>query len=173
MTSRIVSGQISREMNSDEIKNRFGITLGTINNLRYFSDWKRALSKLNSENDALWVLVPYDVRDANNQEVPVDKIGISLTKLLKIPTMGIISVHTKIGLLGAINVNPEGLGRQAAEQAYRLFKGERLESIGIEKTRYYKMEINGGEAKRLGLKIPPELKSVTETVGTEELKYGR
>jgi hypothetical protein len=31
------------------------------------------------------------------------------------PTLGILSIHTKMGFLSAISVTPEGLGKQVAE----------------------------------------------------------
>jgi len=172
-TSKIVADVISQRMKQKDFQSKYGVKLIGVHTLKYWKQWKEITPKLSKENDALWVLVPYDVRDHNNHEVSIERIGSWLRKNLTIPTLGILSIHIKIGLLAAISVAPAGLGRQSAEQAARYFKGTKLSKIGIVPLRYHNAELNLNEVNRLNLKVPSDLMSIAEFTTNPELKYGR
>ena len=156
-SSLITSDQISKEMKNPEFEKKTGIKLGSINLLRKFSEWKRMVIELKNQNDALWILVPYEVLDENNQEVNPSIIGKYMRDNITVPTMGIISIHTRIGFLAAVSVGGESLGKQTGEQILRYFSGETPEEIGYERVKYHTLEINSSEAKRLNLSIPNDL----------------
>jgi ABC-type uncharacterized transport system substrate-binding protein len=173
LSSEIITRQLVQQMRSPQFEQKHGVKLRSVHTLRYWEEWKKVVPEINRQDQALWILVPYDVRDLDNQEVPISQIGNWLTKHSDLPTLGIVSIHTKMGLFAAINIAPESLGRQAAEQAARYFKGELLEKIGFENARYFKMEINMTEAKRLKIKIPKDLLGIASFVDSPVLKYGR
>jgi ABC-type uncharacterized transport system substrate-binding protein len=120
--------------------------------------------KLGLDNDALFVLVPYEVVDKNGYDVPPEQIGFLLKSKLNIPTLGLISIHTRIGLFASISVDSKDLGRQSAEQIHRYFNGESMQNIGFEDLRYYNFEINADAAKRLNISIPEEFYGLTHFV---------
>ncbi|MCP4746431.1 MAG: hypothetical protein GY874_09870 [Desulfobacteraceae bacterium] len=160
-TSESVVRVLNKELKSKAIKDKYGITLKNIFMLNQYSDWKRVVPNINEENDAVFILVPYEIEDRNGKEVPVEEIGAFLRKNLTIPTLGIIGIHTRIGLFASISVSGENLGKQSAEQACRYFNGEPLKTIGFEDIRYYDFEINNTEASRLGIEIPTEFYEFT------------
>lgn len=101
--------------------------------------------------------MPYEVVDETNQEVNPSIIGQYMRDNTMIPTMGIISIHTRIGFLAAVSVGGESLGKQTGEQILRHFSGETPAEIGYERIKYHTLEINSNEAKRLNLSIPNDL----------------
>ncbi len=153
LAADLIQQQMKKHINADAS----GIKLGTTSLTSRFSDWKKSAPLLGKQNDALWIPVPYEVLDDNNREVPPEEIGAFLRSVLKIPTIGIISIHTRIGLLAGINVEGKSLGKQSAEQILRYFSGEKIEQIAIENVRLMTLEINETEAKRLHLSIPHDL----------------
>jgi ABC-type uncharacterized transport system substrate-binding protein len=92
------------------------VQLVEFNMFRQWEEWKAAILKLNTLVDAICIVVPYDVRDTNNIEVPVSIMGNWLVKNTTIPTFGNTSSHTKMGMTFSIALPPESLGRQSAEQ---------------------------------------------------------
>lgn len=171
-TSKLVTKQISEDLKTGELKKQF--QLRETYQLRFWSEWKAAISEINRRDDAVWVLVPYDVRDENNQEVSIERVGAWLKSNLKVPSLGIISVSTRIGILAGIPISPQGLGKQMGEQAVSYFGGKSLGSIGIVRAKYFKEEINSNQVARLGIRIPsPMSKKPGLLVREAKLKYGR
>lgn len=172
-SSKVIAKNLKEIMRSPAFVDEHGVQLRSVHTLRFWEEWKKVLPDLNKNDQAIWILVPYDVRDSHNQEVSIEQIGAHLTKHLSVPTLGVVSIHTKIGLFLALSISPEALGRHSAEQVARFLKGESLKKIGFENARYYKMEINTAEAKRLGVKIPSSLLGAVNLVDAPVLKYGR
>lgn len=170
-TSDLVVKQISEDMK--KLKTKLKVELGSVHKLKYWSQWKKSLPEINAKSDAVWILVPYDVRNANNQELPIEHIGSYLKQNLRIPSLGIISISTKIGVLAAIPASPSALGRQMGEQASDFFKGKSLAEMGVVQAKYFKEEINYSEAARLGISIPKTVAARAFLVREARLKFGR
>lgn len=170
-TSELVVKQISDDMR--KLKPKLKVELRSVNKLRYWSQWKAIIPEINTMDDAVWVLVPYDVRNANNQEVSIEHIGNYLRNNLKVPSLGIISISTKIGVLAAIPACPNSLGKQMGEQSVEFFKGKSLRSIGVVPAKYFKEEINYAQARRLGIIIPKTVAAKAAMVREAKLPFGR
>ena len=134
---------------------------------------KDAIADIAANDQALWLLVPYGVSGPGGKEVPVTVIGEYLRKNLSIPTLGIISVHTKIGVLVAISVSPYDLGGAVAEQVARSLNGEEQRAIGVYPLRKSRLEINLQEAERLNIAIPEKLKGIATIVNLRDLPMQR
>lgn len=171
-TSELVSKQIGDDLRRMEAQGN--VKLRATYKLRFWSEWKTAIEEINKLDDAAWVLVPYDVRDENNQEVSVERVGSWLKANLKVPSLGIISVSTRIGILAGIPISPESLGRQMGEQVAEFFSGKKLSDIGIVRAKYFKEELNLNQLSRLKLRLPPEMaRNQALLVREKKLKYGR
>lgn len=172
-SSQFVSKSTANTMLSSDFEREFKIRLQSVNLHAHWEEWKEKALTLNEKNSAVWVLVPYDVRDTNNIQVPLPQMGRWFRKHLRVPYIGMSVVHTKMGGLMSVQITPFDLGRQAAEIAGRFFQGVPLANLPIEKARYHQIEINVSEAKRLGVKIPKELYGVAKMVEEPFLQYGR
>lgn len=138
-----------------------------------WNDWKKAFLEINQKDDLAWILVPYEVVDDNGKVMSLEKMASWIKSNVKVPLLGILSIHTKMGFLSAISVDPFGLGKQTAEIIIRLEKGERCEKIGFEKSKYHTFEINTDEVARLKMKVPEEFIGVATFVKSPVINYGR
>jgi len=172
-TSQILADQFTADFSETGKFGKSGLKLRKIYKLPFWSQWKEAVKEINAKDDAVWILVPYDVRDSNNQELLVVEIGKWLTANLKKPSIGILGVNTRIGLLASVNTHAEGLGKQVAEMIVRNLGGEPLQKIGFEQSRYFKLEVNKFELNRLKLSIPASMANEINILTNEGLKYGR
>ncbi len=172
-TSQILADQFSADFAENGKFGKSGFKLRKIYKLPFWSQWKDAVNEINAKDDAVWILVPYDVRDSNNQELLVVEIGKWLTANLKKASIGILGVNTRIGLLASVNTHAEGLGKQVAEMIVRNLKGEVLQKIGFEQSKYFKLEVNKVEMSRLKLSIPASMTKDISILTNEGLKYGR
>lgn len=170
-TSEIVAKQISEDMK--KLKGSLKVELRSVHKLKYWSQWREVIPEINAKSDAVWILVPYDVRNSNNKELSIEYIGNYLRKNLQVPSLGIISISTKIGVLAAIPASPSALGQQMGEQASDYFKGKSLSSIGVVEAKYFKEEINYSEAGRLGIVIPRTVAAKASLVREARLRFGR
>lgn len=138
-----------------------------------WSDWKKAFLEINQKDDLAWILVPYEVLDEKGKVKPLQEMADWIKANVKVPLLGILSIHTKMGFMSAISVDPYGLGKQASEVIIRLEKGEKCQTIGFERSKYHNFEINPDEVKRLGMKVPEEFIGVATFVKSPAIKYGR
>ncbi len=168
-TSNLVTDQVKTDLQ------KIGsVKVREVYQLRYWSEWKRAIEEINAKDDAVWVLVPYNVRDENGIEVSVERIGSWLRRHLKVPSLGIISISTKIGVLAGIPASPQALGKQMGEQVASFVGGVTLSEIGFVNAKYFQEEVNLNQARRLGLTISQKLrKQGFHPVSDARLLYGR
>ena len=138
-----------------------------------WSDWKKAFLEINQKDDLAWILVPYEVHDENGRLMPLQEMAKWIKTNVKVPLLGILSIHTKMGFLSAISVDPYGLGKQTGEIIIRLEKGEKCQTIGFEKSKYHTFEINTDEVARLKMKVPEEFIGVATFVKYPLMNYGR
>jgi len=168
-TSNLVSDQIL-----SDLRGMGSVKVREVYQLKFWSEWKRAIEEINAKDDAVWVLVPYNVRDENGIEVSVERVGSWLKRRLKAPSLGIISISTKIGVLAGIPASPRALGQQMGEQVATFLSGTSLSDIGFVNAKYFQEEVNLNQAKRLGLAIPAKLKKMGfHPVSDARLIYGR
>lgn len=138
-----------------------------------WNDWKKAFLEINQKDDLAWILVPYEVVDDSGKVMPLEKMADWIKSNVKVPLLGILSIHTKMGFLSAISVDPFGLGKQTAEIIIRIEKGENCQKIGFEKSKYHTFEINTDEVARLKMKVPEEFIGVATFVKSPVINYGR
>ena len=165
-TSQIVAHSLIQHLASKNNSSKFNFSLNKVVLSDDWSDWKKQVLNMNLNSDAVFILVPYGVYISKHPKhiIDVREMGKWLTHNLNVPTFGIISIHTRIGLLAAICATPEGLGRQTAEMTYRYLSGTPLSSLGIEQLRYHKFEVNRSEAQRLKIHIPDSLLDIATFV---------
>jgi ABC-type uncharacterized transport system substrate-binding protein len=162
-SSKIVAN-VFKNLDSNQLHN---INLRKVSLESKWENWKKELLEMNKHDGVGWILVPYEVVDENGKAIPLHEMASWIRKHITIPLLGILSVHTKMGFLSAISVEPFGLGKQAAEIIARIEKGENCQSIGFEKSKYHNFEINIDEIKRFGFKVPDKFIGVAKFVKTE------
>lgn len=135
--------------------------------------WKNHLASIGDKADLAWIVVPYDVRDLHGAEVPIVRIGRWMRDRLRIPSLGLSSVHPKMGVLLTVAVTPAQLARATVEQLQAWRSGVPFSGIGAQSESQGQLHINLGTAKRLGARIPSELLSVSKIVPEVSLPYGR
>ena len=87
---------------------------------------------MNKKDGVGWILVPFEVVDGKGENMPLGVMAQWIKENVEIPLLGILSIHTKMGFLSAISVEPIGLGKQAAEMILKIENGSRCEDIGFE-----------------------------------------
>ena len=138
-----------------------------------WSDWKKAFLEINQKDDLAWILVPFEVHDDNGKVKSLQEMAAWIKENVKVPLLGILSIHMKMGFLSAISVDPFGLGKQTGEIIIRLEKGEKCQTIGFERSKYHNFEINTDEVARLGMKVPEEFIGVATFVKSPSINYER
>jgi ABC-type uncharacterized transport system substrate-binding protein len=123
--------------------------------------WKEKAVTLNRENDVLVPLLPYGMTSLNeNVETDWDLINQFMIQNITIPTIGIGCMHTKIKRTIALSMKPRAIGVQVAKMVYdHIHNGVKVSNINIETTKFYELEIDSENIKRLKLKIPDEIAS--------------
>lgn len=162
-SSKIVA-RIFRKLTAQQLQN---IRLRKVSLESSWEKWKSELLEMNKHDGIGWILVPYEVVDANGRAIPLNEMASWIKNNISIPMLGILSVHTKMGFLSAISVEPFGLGKQSAEIIARIEKGQSCKSIGFEKSKYHNFEINTDELKRFGFKVPDRFIGVAKFVKTD------
>lgn len=127
-----------------------------------WEDWKKSFLEINQKDQLAWILVPYEVFGKDGRLVSLQEMSNWIKANVKIPLLGILSIHTKMGFLAAISVDPYGLGKQAGELIIQQEKGEKCSSIGFLKSKYHAFEVNTDEVRRLGLKVPDQFIGVAK-----------
>lgn len=127
-----------------------------------WEDWKKSFQEINKSDQLAWILVPYEVFGKDGRPVELRVMAEWIKANVKIPILGILSIHTKMGFLAAISVDPFGLGKQAGELIIQQDKGEKCSQIGFSKSKYHVFEVNTDEVERLGLKIPEQFFGVAK-----------
>lgn len=138
-----------------------------------WEDWKKSFLEINRKDQLAWILVPYEVFGKDGKPVGLQEMASWIKANVKIPLLGILSIHTKMGFLAAISVDPYGLGKQAGELIILQEKGEACSGIGFLQSKYHVFEVNTDEVSRLGLKIPEQFIGVAKFIKSsspEEMK---
>lgn len=172
-SSLVIMEDVAARIREQSAGSPKAVTLRKTYALSTWQEWQDAIADIAANDQALWLLVPYGVAGPGGKEVPVTMIGEYLRKNLSIPTLGIISVHTKIGVLVAISVSPYDLGVAVAEQVARSLNGEEQRAIGVYPLRKSRLEINLQEAERLNVAIPEKLKGIATIVNLRDLPMQR
>jgi len=172
-TSQIITAQVVEGIRKISDAHPGRISLRKTYMLDSWTDWQTAISEIAQQDQALWLLVPSEVMGRDGKETSIETIGAYLRAHLNIPTLGITSLHTKIGVLAAVTVNPYDLGYEAGEQVVRVMNGERQEDIGIYPLQRNRFEINIVESRRLHLRIPDKLKGVVTLVDLTKSSPGK
>ncbi len=85
----------------------------------------------------------------------------------KFPVIGLSSHYTKAGALFSLDSDYNEVGRQAAEIAVRIMRGEDPRNIAPALPRKCRLSVNLAVAQRMGIGIPPKvLKEAIEVYGT-------
>lgn len=138
-----------------------------------WQDWKSYLGEVRRKADLVWILIPYDVHDHHGTEVPIERMARWMRHGLDVPSLGLSSIHPKMGILLTVAMTPQQLARACLSQIARWMKGTPLVQITpqIEQTGH--LQVNSITAKRLRLRIPREILSASTLVEEPHLPYGR
>jgi hypothetical protein len=138
-----------------------------------WQDWKAYLGEVRQKADLVWILIPYDVHDHHGTEVPIERMGRWLRNGLELPSLGLSSIHPKMGVLLTVAMTPQQLARASVSQIARWLKGTPLVQIPPQTERMGHLQVNSLTAKRLRLRIPKEILSASTLVQEPHLPYGR
>ncbi len=138
-----------------------------------WQDWKAYLSGIRRKADLVWILIPYDVHDHHGTEVPIERMGKWMRNGLSVPSLGLSSIHPKMGVLLTVAMTPQQLARASVSQIARWLKGTPLAQIPPQTERTGHLQVNSLTAKRLRLRIPKEILSASTLVQEPHLPYGR
>lgn len=163
-SSRIVAN-IFKKLNKKQLHN---INLRKVSLENSWENWKKELLEMNGKDGVGWILVPYEVVDSKGRMMPLNEMAEWIRSNISIPLLGILSIHTKMGFLSAISVEPYGLGKQSAEIVTRIENGEKCPNIGFEKSKYHNFEINLDELKRFKFKVPDSFLGVAKFIKTDK-----
>ncbi len=173
-TSRFILPGIMRDVES--ANSRLGgepfLIVDTFRSEKW-QDWKVYLGEVRHKADLVWILIPYDVHDHHGTEVPIERMGRWLKKGLQVPSLGLSSIHPKMGVLLTVAMTPQQLARASASQIARWLKGTPLVKIPPQTERTGYLQVNSLTAKRLRLRIPREILSASTLVQEPHLPYGR
>jgi putative ABC transport system substrate-binding protein len=85
----------------------------------------------------------------------------------KFPVIGLSSQYTKAGALFSVDSDYVEIGKQAAELAVRVLRGEDPAGLAIQPPRKTRLSINLAVAQRLGIEIPAKImKEANEVYGS-------
>jgi|GEM_PF-1326592 len=125
---------------------------------RNWKDWKKAIADHQSRNEALWILVPWDVYDESGNEVKISEISSYYAKNSKTPDLGIVSSDELMGNLASFSVSSEDLGFEATLLGIDAIRsGKSLRNYPFRKVKTTRVIINKARADHLGYTIPLEL----------------
>jgi len=164
--SILTSANLSSKVIKNQMKAEFkrhgggfaGIRLKDTICSKNWKDWKKAIVDHQARNEALWILVPWDVYDENGNEVKISEISSYYAKNSKIPDLGIVSSDELMGNLASFSVSSEDLGFEAALLGINAIKsGKPLRDYPFRKVKTTRVIINKARADHLGYRIPLEL----------------
>ena len=113
------------------------------------TDVDKALAEIVKEADCLWAGVDTFIYNPQSAQ------HILLWTLRnKIPFMAFSSNYVNAGALLALECDYVDIGRQAAQMAIKILKGEELKSLGIETPRRTRVIINQKTAQLIGVDVP-------------------
>ena len=161
--SFLTTENVSSEIILNQLKNKFknysneyaGIELVDSLASRDWDSWKKFIKSKRSMNEALWILVPWDVYDKSGKEISINEIGAFYQKEAKIPELGIVNASNMLGMLACFSVNSEDLAFEAVSMGLESFSKKRnLSDIPFEKVKSVRVVINKKRADQLGVIIP-------------------
>jgi hypothetical protein len=173
-SSKIIVEQVSKEVeraNSFLGRRPFRITETVLSD--DWQQWKTVLATAHLRSDLVWVLVPYDVRDKQSVEISAQRIGQWMSKHLKVPSLGLSSVHPKMGVLLTVALTPQQLARATVLQLKNRTKSPSISLPSIRTERNGQIHLNLQTAENLNIKVPAEILSVSKLIPHPELPYGR
>lgn len=135
----------------------------------FLSEWLDPKLMAKSVADAILILIPYGVNDASGVEVPIEKIGKLLRKNNSKPLVGILDVHTKIGLHAAFTLDPKALGQATATQILFFVTNKKLGKVATVQADSF--AVNQDIWQTAFGPIPQGFRG--QRVSSEELKLGR
>lgn len=135
----------------------------------FLSDWLDPKITNNADADAVLILIPYGVNDVNGAEVPIEKLGPLLRKRIKVPIIGVLGVHTKVGLHAAFTIDAGELGLLSGQQILDFEMNKKLGQRSSAVAGAY--EINETIWRAAYGKIPASYKG--KRISSEGLKFGR
>ena len=164
--SFLTTENVSSEIILNQLKKRFanysneyaGIKLGEVFASKDWDDWKEFIKSKKSRNEALWILVPWDVYDKSGKEVSINEIGKFYQRESKIPELGIVNASNLLGMLACFSVNSEDLAFEAVSAGLEFYlKNKKLTNVPFEKVKSVRVVLNKKRADQLGVKIPNSL----------------
>jgi ABC-type uncharacterized transport system substrate-binding protein len=161
--SILTTDNVSSNIISQQFKNKFasyggsysGIKLGDVLTSRDWNKWKEFIRSKKSQNEAFWILVPWDVYNQKGQEVNIDEMGDFYQKESKIPELGIVNASSLLGMLACFSVNSEDLGFEAVSVGIESFQMKKsLRDFPFQKVQSARVIINKKRADQLKIEIP-------------------
>ncbi|MDO5708362.1 MAG: ABC transporter substrate-binding protein [Andreesenia angusta] len=115
------------------------------------------------------------IDDVDAIYVPTDNVVVSSLPIVfdrtiekKIPIIGSERGQVENGALATEGINYKELGYKTGEMAIKILKGEKPESMPVEKTEEFTLTVNKETLEKLGLELPDSLKERAEMIGSEK-----
>jgi ABC-type uncharacterized transport system substrate-binding protein len=155
-------------------KNTTKIKLDKIYELSKWSEWKETIPKINKESGALWMLVPWSVRDDDGNEMDLRIMGEWLAKNITIPSISIVDISLHMGVMASISVTPQILGDEVANIiGTNINNGVPINKIPYQYPDRCEIIINKAQADKLKIKIPIDILEYAKIIKKPELKTHR
>ena len=171
-SSDIIASQLLAKFK--EYGNQYSdIKLGEVIQSKDWEVWKKAIKSKKGNNEAFWILVPWDVYQ-NGKEVSIKDIGTFYQRESKIPELGIVNASQLLGMLLCFSVNSEDLAFEAISTAITANnEGKKLRDIPFKKVKSVRVVINKERADQLKYTIPNEMLDFAKLEKKIPLEYLR
>ncbi len=150
------TGQVVRE--AKEVAASMGLDLVAIP-IRSEEELRIRLEEPWPDVDLLW-----SVADGTIFTLRTGKVILLNTLRRRIPFVGLSPSFVKAGALISFSCNYEAVGAQAADQAIRIFRGEKASSIPMSSPREISYYLNMKTAKKIGVDVPADFLDKAETL---------
>lgn len=155
-------------------ENKPDIKLDRVYALSDWAEWKKSVLEMNKKTDALWMLVPWSVKDEDGDEVDLRIMGKWLAEHIKIPSISIVDISLHLGVMASISVTPQILGEEVAEIIDILINEKiSIEKVPIKTPDKCEIIINKKQADALGIKIPIGILEYSKILKKADLKTNR
>ncbi|HNT97307.1 MAG TPA: ABC transporter substrate binding protein [Elusimicrobiales bacterium] len=135
-----------------------------------WSDWQRAILDINSEGEALWLLVPWNVEDAEGERMDLRVMGKWMSANIRVPSISIVDVNLQLGAMASISMTPEIMGEELGNIIHLSVSEHRpLSNIPYRYPSKHEIIINKKQTDRLGVKVPIELLEYAKIIKQEGL----
>lgn len=172
-SSLAIAAEVERYFASRDGIGAAGFTLRKMYRLGTWREWQKAIEEINHIADAVWILVPFSVKDSALRNVPLLKMGEWLLPHIKVPSLSLVDLRQHYGSMASMSVTPQSLGEGAARlMAANVLDGKPVSKLAPVVLDRCEMVINIDHTDAVGLQIPIEILEYATAVRTTSSRDG-